>query len=101
MLRITTIRTDKRIRLVLEGKLVSPWLTELVNEWNSVRASANGHIVVVELRDVIMIGEEAEPILMAMMSEDVRFVCRGILNRYVIRRLERKSCEQRRRGTQS
>ena len=54
-------------------------------------------IVVVELKDVTMIGEEAEPILMAMMSEDVRFVCRGILNRYVIRRLERKLCEQRRR----
>jgi hypothetical protein len=40
MLRITTIRADKRIRLVLEGKLVSPWLTELVNEWDSVRTSA-------------------------------------------------------------
>ena len=99
MLRITTIRIDKRIRMVLEGKLVSPWLTELVNEWDSVRTSASGHIV--ELRDVIMIGEEAEPILMAMVSEDVRFVCRGILNRYVIRRLERNLCEQCRWGTQS
>jgi hypothetical protein len=101
MLRITTIRTDKRIRLVLEGKLVSPWLTELVNEWNSVRSYAKDHIVVVELRDVIMIGEEAEPILMAMMREDVRFVCRGILDGYVIRQLKRKLCEQRRRSTQS
>ena len=101
MLRITTIRTDKQIRLVLEGKLVSPWLTELVNEWNRVRASARGHIVVVELRDVIMIGEEAEPILMAMMSEDVRFVCRGILDGYVIRRIDRELCEQRRRGALS
>ena len=51
-------------------------MTELVNEWNNLRASARGHIVAVELRDVTMIGEEAQPILMAMMSEDVRFVCR-------------------------
>jgi hypothetical protein len=101
MLRITTIRTDKRIRLALKGKLVSAGLTELVNEWDSVRTSARGHIVVVELKDVIMIGDEAEPILMAMMGEDARFVCRGILNCYVIRRLERKLCQQRRRGTQS
>lgn len=101
MFRITTIRTDKRIRLVLEGKLVAPWFTELVKEWNRVRASARGQIVVVELRDVIMIGEEAESILMAMMSEDVRFVCRGILDGYVIRRLKHRLCDQRRRGTQS
>ena len=79
----------------------SPWLTELVNEWNSVRACARGHIVAVELRDETMIGEEAKPILMAMMSEDVRFVCRGILNRSVIRKLERKLCERRRWGAQS
>jgi hypothetical protein len=76
-------------------------LTELVNEWNSVRASARGHIVDVELRDETMIGEEAKPILMAMMSEDVRSVYRGILNRSVIRQLEHKLCEQRRWGAQS
>jgi hypothetical protein len=102
MLRITTVKTDRKLHLVLEGRLGSPWVTELIKEWNEVRASAGDLRVVVDLRNVTMISEEAaEHILIEMMSEAARFVCRGILNRFVIRRLERKLCEQRRRGTLS
>ena len=32
MLKITTVRTDRQCRLVLERKLASPWMTELKRE---------------------------------------------------------------------
>jgi len=97
MLRVTTVRTDKRLRLVLEGELASPWVAELFNEWNNVRASARDRRVVVDLRNVTMISEEGEEILFGMMSGGARFICRGVHNRHVLRQLTRKHRELNRR----
>lgn len=99
MLKITTATTDRKIRLILEGKLVSPWIAELITEWNHVRASARDLILTVDMRNVTMISEEGEQILFQMMSEGARFISGGILNRHVVRKLARKLCEERRRDT--
>jgi hypothetical protein len=97
MLKITTTTKERKIRLILEGKLVSPWIAELITEWNEVRASARDLTVTVDMRNVTMISEEGEQLLFQMMSEGARFIAGGILNKYVLRKLARKLCEQRRR----
>jgi hypothetical protein len=90
MLKITTVTTDRRFRIVLEGELVSPWVAELKREWDDVRVSAGGLSLIVDIRNVVTISQEGRDILFDMMGEGVRFVCGGILNRYVLQQLARK-----------
>ena len=90
MLKITTVKTNRRCRLVLEGKLVAPWLAELDREWNNVRVLSQELALVVDLRNVTAISQEGENILFRMMREGVRFICGGVFNRYVLQQLARK-----------
>jgi hypothetical protein len=90
MLKITTIKTDRRCRLVLEGKLVAPWVAEVNREWNDARVSARGLPLIVDLRNVTIISNEGEDILLSMMRAGVRFICGGVLNRHVLQQLARK-----------
>jgi hypothetical protein len=90
MLKITTIKTDRRCRIVLEGKLVAPWVAEVDREWNDARVSTRDLPLIVDLRNVTMISNEGEDILLSMMRAGVRFVCGGVLNRHVLQRLARK-----------
>ena len=90
MLKITTIKRDQCCRLVLEGEIVSPWVAELQKAWNELRVSAADLKLIVDLKSVITISQEGQDVLLDMMSNGVRFVCRGVLNRHVIQQLARK-----------
>jgi hypothetical protein len=52
MLKITIFRTNQRCRLVLDGKLVCPWVAELKREWDDARLSAPELTLIVDLRNV-------------------------------------------------
>ncbi len=101
MLKITTVKTNRRFRLVLEGKLAAPWLSGLIKEWRDARASAQGVTIFVDLRNVTFISEEGESILLGMMSDGARFICRGVLNRHVLQQLARKRRKLSRRRASS
>lgn len=91
MLKITTVKTDRRCRLVLEGELVSPGVAELKKEWNNVRVSAGDLTLIVDLRSVMTISQEGKDVLLDMMRKGVGFVCGGVLNRHILQQLARKS----------
>ena len=92
MLRITTIETGRQRKLVLEGKLIEPWVTELKKSWLEAKQSLNGHKLVIDLCNVTVISPQAEGVLLEIKREGARFVCGGILNKHVVRRIERE-CE--------
>jgi hypothetical protein len=91
MLKITRVKTKRRCRVVLEGELVSPWVAELKKEWNDIRSFEAGLTLIVDLRDVITISQEGKDFLLEMMSQGVKFICGGVLNRHVLQQLARKS----------
>ena len=84
MLRITTVTTNRRCHLVLEGELISPWLNELNREWEKARASELGKVLVVDLRNVTSVSQEGSVTLLRMMEQGAKFTCGGVLNRHVI-----------------
>jgi hypothetical protein len=90
MLKITTVKTNRQCRIVVEGELVSSGVEELKREWDEARVSAGCLTLIVDLRNVITIGQEGKDILLEMMNEGVRFICGGVHNRHVLRQLERK-----------
>jgi len=90
VLRITTIETERQRRLILEGKLVEPWVTELKKAWQAGNQSLNGHELVIDLCNVTVISPQAEIVLLEMRREGAQFVCGGILNKHLVRQIERK-----------
>jgi len=92
VLKITTIESESQRRLVLEGKLAGPWVAELKKVWLEAKQSPNGHELVIDLCNVTVITMQAESVLLEIKREGARFVCGGILNKHVVRRIERE-CE--------
>ena len=90
MLRISTIDTRTHRKLVLEGKLVEPWLGELREAFRSASETLEGRKLVVDLTDVTVISCDAENTLSDLMSQGAKFSCDGILIKHMLRKLARR-----------
>ncbi len=90
MLRISTIDTRFQRRLILEGKLVEPWLGELREVCRKANETLEGRKLVIDLTDVTVIGCEAEGTLSELMQQGAKFSCGGILLKHVLKRLARR-----------
>jgi hypothetical protein len=89
MLKISTIDSPAQRRLVLAGKLSGPWVSELKRCWHTAAEGLEGRKVVIDLRDVTLISEEGENALSALIDEGANFACEGVLNRHVLKQLQR------------
>jgi hypothetical protein len=90
MLKISLTDTRTQRRLVLEGKLIAPWIAELRAVWTRVKVELNGRELVIDMGDVISVSQEAENTLLEMMGEGATFRCRGVLTKHVIQQLARR-----------
>jgi hypothetical protein len=85
MLKITSVNHDGRTTLILEGRLVDPWLAELERIWRESRQAGEAPNLVVDLKDVTAISERGQGLLEEMMATGTRFTCcRGVLTRHVV-----------------
>jgi hypothetical protein len=100
MLKITEMESGHQRTLVLEGKLVDPWVAELEKTWDEARRANQPRRLVVDLKDVTVISQRGENLLFQMMSEGAQFnCCRGVLTKHVLQRLEcRREEEGRAKG---
>jgi hypothetical protein len=87
MLRISTIDTPSRRRLVVEGKLIPPWATELRTAYNKAKTDLEGRDLVVDLKDLTIISQEGEDLVTELMKEGVKFQCCGLFARLLLREL--------------
>ena len=98
MLKITTTNSAGQQTLVLEGKLVDPWVNELEKSWTEAQRMVEKGKVRVDLKDVTAISQQGENLLFQMMCEGATFnCCRGVLTKHVVTQLERRREEQARR----
>ena len=94
MLRISTKEAHNERRLVLEGKLITPWTTELRSACEKARENLKGRELVVDLRNLTVISPEGENLLVTLMNEGVKFRCCGVFTRQVLRQLARRARTQ-------
>ena len=90
MLKITTIQSEGRRKLVLEGQLIEPWVTEFKKVWQEAIQSPNGQCLVVDLEEVTVISSQAENVLLEIRRAGAQFVGGGILNRHLVSEINRK-----------
>jgi hypothetical protein len=87
MLKISMNDTRRQRKLVLEGKLVPPWIAELNRAWNRAGEGLDGRRLVIDLNDVTLISREGENALLVMMKEGARFSGGGVFTRHVLKQL--------------
>ncbi len=90
MLKITTIQSEGARKLILEGQLIEPWVTEFKKVWQEASQSPNGQCLIVDLEEVTVISSQAETVLLEIRRAGAQFVGGGILNRHLVKQIDRK-----------
>jgi hypothetical protein len=88
MLKITVVETPTEQRLVLHGKLVGAWIGELQRVWEHLRQQLGNRSPVVDLNDVTLIDDSADPLLAGMLEHGAELVASGVANRWLIQALK-------------
>jgi hypothetical protein len=91
MLRISVIDSRTELRLVLEGKLIAPWVAELRTAWKTVNEEIEGRVLVIDMVNVAIISQEGENALLELMNAGAKFRCSGVVTKHMIKELRRKS----------
>lgn len=94
MLRISIVEARNEVRLVLEGKLISPWTDELRVAYEQTRRELDGRELVVSADSLTEISKEGEALLVDLMNEGARFRCCGVYTKRVFQQCARKAREQ-------
>ena len=94
MLKISILDTSAPRRIVLEGKLIAPWVTELNQTWKALAADLGGREFVVDIGDVTVISREGENALLELMRHGAKFQCRGVFARHIVEQLTRRHKSQ-------
>jgi len=90
-MRISTVEARNERRLVLEGKLIAPWTTELKSAYEEARENLQGRELVVDLKNVTNIDQEGENLLAALMNEGIKFRSCGVFTKQVLRQVARRA----------
>jgi hypothetical protein len=90
MLKISVIDSQTQRRLVLEGKLVAPWVAELRRAWQTANVGLEGRELVIDMVDITSISQESENALLQMMGQGAKFRCRGVFTKHIVQQLTRR-----------
>ena len=84
MLRITIHDAPPTLTFRLEGRLAGPWVRELEECWQTIRASQRKPVLRFDLMGVTFIDAAGKKFLAAMHTEGAEFLTRGCLMRAVV-----------------
>jgi hypothetical protein len=87
MFRISITDTPAQRKLVVEGKLVEPWVDELRTAWRNMSRALDRRKLVIDLSSVSVISTEGEKAISELMKQGAKFSCCGVLTRHVLKRL--------------
>ena len=91
MLKISVIDSHTQRRLILEGRLIAPWVAELRTVWKEAKEELDGRELMIDMGNVMVVSQEAENTLLQMMNGGARFRCSGVLTKHVLQQLRQRS----------
>ncbi|HLX85592.1 MAG TPA: hypothetical protein VKR59_16945 [Terriglobales bacterium] len=100
MMKISLVDAPTQRRLIVEGKLITPWAAELRGACEDARVDLGGRELVVEMKHVTTISQEGERVIVGLINAGVRFRCRGVFTRHVLRQLSRRATRELRETEQ-
>jgi hypothetical protein len=99
MLKISIVESRNQRRLVLEGQLIEPWVAELRSACDKARSDLHDRELVLDLRNLTAIGQQAENVLIDLITERIKFRCSGVFTRHVFRQLARRAGRNNKEAT--
>jgi anti-anti-sigma regulatory factor len=90
MLRISIVERRNQRRLVIEGKLATPWAHELKPAYEEASADLNGRELVVDVKSLVAISEDGENVLLELMKAGACFRRPGVFTKHILKRLALK-----------
>ena len=91
MLKISTVESSSQCRLVLEGKLIAPWASELRNECSKAKGDLHGRELLVDIKNLITISQEGENVLVELMNGGVKIRGCGVFTKHILKQLARRT----------
>ena len=91
MLKISLVDSARQRRVVVEGKLIAPWTTELRNACQEARAGLRGRELVVEMKHISTISQEGENVILELINGGIRLRCDGVFTKHVVKELTRRA----------
>ena len=74
--------------VVLEGKLVGPWVNELEKHWESALAASPSRTMLVDLADVSFVDRDGRALLARMRQKGVRLLSTGVLINAIVAEID-------------
>jgi len=90
MFKISIVESADQRRLVLEGRLISPWTAEVERAWRDAAEGLDGRKLIVDLTNITLISSDGERTLSELMREGAKFSGRGVLTKHVLKQLARR-----------
>ena len=75
MFKISIVDTPAQRRLVVEGKLSDPWVTELRTTCRSAMRDLEERKLVIDLSSLTVISREGQDAIVDLMKEGAKFSC--------------------------
>jgi len=91
MLKISLVDGRTQRRLIVEGKLIAPWVAELKSACEDARADLCGRGLVVEIKHVTTISQEGENVIVELINAGIRFRGHGVFTKRVLKQLTRRA----------
>jgi hypothetical protein len=90
MFKISIIEERGQRRLMLEGRLVRPWTTDVEAAWETAGQQLDGRKLVVDLTNITFISPDGESTLFKLMRDGATFSCKDVLTKHVLKQLARR-----------
>src|SRR5437016_14557012 len=90
MLRINVNDSGNQTDLVIEGKLMGPWVKALEACWRSVTSKKPGSAVEVNLAAVSFVDDDGRELLSQMCRQGVMIIPKGLLMIAIVEEIEAK-----------
>lgn len=93
MLKISIVEGRRQRRLVVEGKLIPPWIAELKVACERAKADLDGRDLVLDLRNLTVISHGGGNVLLDLMNDGIKFRC-GVFAKHVLSQLARSKQQE-------
>jgi anti-anti-sigma regulatory factor len=90
MLKISVVEGRKQRQLVVEGRLVPPWSEELKAACERAGSGLAGRELVIDLKNLTMISQRGEGLLLELMKQGVRFRGCGVYTNEILKQVARR-----------
>jgi anti-anti-sigma regulatory factor len=91
MRKVTDLGGGAECRITVEGRLFSPWASEVESAGESAQQAASGKTIVVDISGMTFIGSNGKAIRMDMTGQGAKLVARGVRNEHIVEELKSRA----------